>query len=67
MDIRNSVISSPFVIYLPLKWLGYESIGLTALGVIGLAAILTQSFWLDLLVRKFNDKRYQIAEGFRNE
>ena len=58
---------SPFVIYLPLKWLGYENAGLATLGLIGLAAILTQSFWLDLLVSRFNEKRHQIAEGFRNE
>jgi hypothetical protein len=58
---------SPFIIYLPFKWMGYESMGLVALAVVGLMGIVTRNFWLDLLVQLFNKKRYQIAEGFRNE
>jgi hypothetical protein len=57
----------PFMIYFPFKWMGYENAGISALAIIGLIGILTRNFWLALLVKKFNKKRYQIAEGFRNE
>ena len=61
------LLISPFIIFYPLQWLGYPEAGLTILGVMGLAFIITRQFWLDKLVKIFNEKRYTIAEGFRNE
>jgi hypothetical protein len=61
------LLISPFIIFYPLQWLGYPEAGLTILGVMGLAFIITRQFWLDKLVKIFNEKRYTIAEGFRNK
>ena len=61
------LLISPFIIFYPLQWLGYPEAGLTILGVMGLAFIVTRQYWLDKLVKIFNEKRYTIAEGFRND
>lgn len=57
----------PFIIYLPLKWLGFPEVALTALGAIGLAGILTRSFWMKFLEADFNKRKFSILEGFRNK
>jgi len=57
----------PFVIYLPLKWLGFPEVALAALGAIGLAGILTRSFWIKTLEADFYKRKFSILEGFRNK
>ena len=61
------LLISPFIIFYPLQWLGYPEAGLTILGVMGVAFIVTRQYWLEKLVKIFKEKRYTIAEGFRNE
>ena len=61
------LLISPFIIFYPLHFLGYPEAGLTILGVMGLTFIVTRQYWLDRLVKIFNEKRYAIAEGFRND
>ncbi|MFD0795300.1 DUF5687 family protein [Mucilaginibacter litoreus] len=57
----------PYLIYLPFKWIGYTDAGVAALAFIGLAFILTREFWITQLEKDFLNKRYKIAEGFRNK
>jgi len=55
----------PFIIYLPFGMLGKPYVGLTALSAFGLIMLLMRSFWVDFITKKFEQKRYKIAEGFR--
>ncbi|WP_026897231.1 DUF5687 family protein [Daejeonella oryzae] len=57
----------PFIIFLPLYWMGLESLAIAMVGIIGLGFIITRKFWVETLSSNFKNKRYQIAEGFRNK
>lgn len=61
------LLLAPFVIYYPLNLLGYPEAGLILIAVIGLIFIISREFWLNKLVKRFQEKRYLIAEGFRNK
>ena len=61
------LLISPFVIFYPLQWLGYPDAGLAVIGLTGMTFIVTRQFWVNKLVGIFNEKRYTIAEGFRND
>jgi len=58
---------TPFLIYLPLSYFDFPEIGLGIIAIIGLIFIFSREFWLRKLVGIFNNKRYLIAEGFRNQ
>lgn len=60
------LLISPFIIFYPLAWLGYGEAGLVIIGLTGLSLIVTRQYWINKLVALFNEKRYTIAEGFRN-
>ncbi len=60
------LLISPFLVFFPLQWLGYPEAGLAVLAITGLAFLITRQFWLNKLVAIFKEKRYMIAEGFRN-
>lgn len=55
----------PFIIYLPFGLTGKPYWGLAALGIFGLITLLMRNFWINLLVKRFEQQRYKIAEGFR--
>lgn len=57
----------PFIIYLPFNMLDYPGAGLATIGLIGLLFIISREFWMNKLIVQFQEKRYTIAEGFRNE
>ena len=61
------LLLGPFIIYLPFNMLDYPEAGLSIIGLIGLLFILTREYWVNKLVIQFQEKRYSIAEGFRNE
>ncbi len=61
------LLLAPFAIYFPLNLLGYPEAGLASIAVIGLIFIISREFWLNKLVQRFQEKRYLIAEGFRNK
>lgn len=61
------LILFPYLVYLPFKFLGYTNVGLAVLAVIGIIFIITRDFWIKKLDADFKNKRYQIAEGFRNK
>ena len=61
------LLLAPFILYLPLSLLGYPEGGLAAIAIIGLFFMFSREIWLSKLVKKFQEKRYLIAEGFRNK
>jgi hypothetical protein len=61
------LLLAPFVIYFPLDLVGYPEAGLALIAVIGMIFIISREFWLNKLVKRFQEKRYLIAEGFRNK
>jgi uncharacterized membrane protein len=61
------LILFPYVIYLPFKFLGLTNVGLAVLAIMGIVFIFTRSFWIKKLEADFYDKRYKIADGFRNK
>lgn len=61
------LLIGPFLVYLPFRLTGFPNIGIAAVGIIGLIFIITREYWLNKLVDAFKEKRYTIAEGFRNK
>lgn len=61
------LIVLPYVIYLPFSLLGLEMWGILLIALTSVALLITRSYWLGLLLAEFKEKRYLIAEGFRNE
>lgn len=57
----------PYLIYLPFKFLKMPDVGLAGLALIGIICIAARNFWIKKLEADFYNKRYKIAEGFRNK
>lgn len=55
----------PVFIYLPFGAMNKPYWGLLAIGAFGLVALLLRNYWVNLIVKRFENKRYKIAEGFR--
>ncbi|MCX2573870.1 DUF5687 family protein [Pedobacter sandarakinus] len=56
---------TPILMYLPFGILGMPYWGLAAVGTFGTIMLLMRNFWVNFIVKKFEQKRYKIAEGFR--
>jgi hypothetical protein len=61
------LLLAPYVIYIPFAVLHLQNAGLAVMAIMGIAGILTRSFWLDKLVQDFYKRKYTITEGFRNK
>ncbi|RYY33218.1 MAG: hypothetical protein EOP46_17020 [Sphingobacteriaceae bacterium] len=57
----------PFIIYAPFKLLHHANWGLAALGIMGIIGIAMRSYWIKQLTADFYEKKFKIAEGFRNK
>lgn len=55
----------PILMYTPFGMLNIPYLGLAVLGSFGLIMLLMRNFWVNFLTKKFIEKRYKIAEGFR--
>ena len=55
----------PVIIYLPFGILNLPYLGLATLAFLGLLGLLMRNFWVGVIVKKFEEQRYKIAEGFR--
>jgi hypothetical protein len=55
----------PMIIYVPFGVFDQPYLGLAVLGILGLLGLFMRNFWVDMIVKKFRDQRYKIAEGFR--
>ncbi|WP_295716408.1 DUF5687 family protein [Mucilaginibacter sp.] len=67
MLLSLPLILTPYIIYIPFSLFKQDNIGLLVLALTGIIFILTRNFWLKKLEEDFMQKRYQIAEGFRNK
>ena len=56
----------PLLVYGLGYWAFNQVVAMLIIGFFGVIFILSRSFWLKKLVNLFTDKRYAIAEGFRN-
>ena len=65
MLLAAPVLLGPYLIYLPLSALFNPYWGLAGLTIAGLSGLFTRQYWLNKLVTVFNNKKYQIAAGFR--
>lgn len=61
------LLLAPFIVYVPLKMLGYSNLAVITLGVTGLVFIFSRGFWLKKLTANFYKNKFKIAEGFRNK
>jgi hypothetical protein len=61
------IFLTPYLFFLPFSLNGKPFWGLAALGAAGLVAFLTRNFWVEVLVKAFNKRKYKIAEGFREK
>ncbi|RCH54527.1 hypothetical protein DJ568_11940 [Mucilaginibacter hurinus] len=61
------LLLTPFVIYMPFKFLGYADAGLVILLVVGVLGILLRPWFTKKLEEDFNTKKFGLAEGFRNK
>lgn len=57
----------PYIVYGPLAWFKHPDIALVILGSIGVFFVLIRPTIIKFLEKDFNEKRYKIAEGFRNK
>lgn len=67
MLISFPLMITPYVIYLPFSLFNHADIGLAMLAGTGIIFILTRDFWVKKLEEDFMQKRYTVAEGFRNK
>lgn len=67
MLLSFPLLLAPYIIYIPFKLLHLPNAGLAVMAVMGVAGILTRSFWLEKLVQDFYKRKYTITEGFRNK
>jgi hypothetical protein len=67
MLISFPLMITPYVIYLPFSLFKHADIGLAMLAATGIIFILTRDFWVKKLEEDFMQKRYTVAEGFRNK
>jgi NADH:ubiquinone oxidoreductase subunit K len=61
------ILLLPYLIYFPVALLSNAYWGLAAIGIIGIAGLLTRNYWLNTLVSGFNKRKYKIAAGFREQ
>jgi len=55
----------PVLIYLPFGSLGYRYTGLVVVAILGLAGFFMGKYLLSAIYRNLNEKKYLMAEGFR--
>jgi hypothetical protein len=58
---------TPYIVYGPLAWFKHPNIALVILGAIGVVFVFMRPSIITFLEKDFQQKRYKIAEGFRNK
>lgn len=61
------ILLAPYVIYVPFKFIFSTQVGLLAVGVTGLIGIALRPYLITLTTKRFTNKKYEIAAGFRKE
>jgi hypothetical protein len=57
----------PYVVYVPFTLMKHTDMGLAVMALIGLAFIFTRNYWIKLLTADFYNRKFKLAEGFRNK
>jgi hypothetical protein len=55
----------PIVIWLPFKFLGLSEWGIGAIGFIGIVSLIFHKSLMKIVIKRFEQKKHLIAEGFR--
>ena len=61
------VLLVPYLLYVPFKVFNHPEMGLALISIVSVVFILTRNYWIKKLEEDFIEKRYTIAEGFRNK
>lgn len=61
------ILLLPYFIYLPLSLLLSPYWGLAGIAITGVVGLSLRKFWIDKLVASFNERKYKIAAGFREQ
>jgi hypothetical protein len=61
------LLLAPYIVYLPFRLLHYPNLGFVAMAVIGLVFIFMQGYWIQKITADFYNRKFKIAEGFRNK
>ena len=61
------LLGAAYIIYGPFALLGHADMGLIIMGAVGLVMVFIRSYLIKLLTDDFSQKRYMVAEGFRNK
>lgn len=64
MIMALPLVIIPYLIYIPLSLI-HPYWGLAGLAITGILGYILRGFFLNLLVREFNKRKYKIAAGFR--
>lgn len=65
--ISFPIMLVPIFIYLPFWAFGNPDAGIVAIGLAGLIGLSFNKYFVNLAVKRFLNRRYIIAEGFRNK
>jgi hypothetical protein len=57
----------PYVVYVPFTLMKQTDMGLAVMALIGIAFIFTRNYWIKLLTADFYNRKFKLAEGFRNK
>jgi Family of unknown function (DUF5687) len=60
-----SLFVGPFLIYFGFYYLINPWAGIWALGIVGFGSLLLRDWWIGLIVKGFNRRKYLILRGFR--
>ncbi len=60
------VVALPVLIFMPFSSCGYGSAGIIFLGIMGIAGILSRSKLMEVVTKKFRNRKYKIAISYRN-
>jgi len=55
----------PYLLYLPFGAFNKPYWGLLAIALFGIIMLLIRNFWVNFIIKRFEQQRYKIAEGFR--
>ncbi|NOS55688.1 MAG: hypothetical protein HOP37_05455 [Cyclobacteriaceae bacterium] len=61
------ILLSPYLFFLPFKYFFSTYVGIAAVGIAGLLGIIFRSYLIGITTKRFTEKRYEIAAGFRKE
>ena len=59
------LIIFPLIVYFGFYFLVGKWVGILSLGILGLVCLLMRDWWMDIIARAFEKRKYTILKGFR--